>query len=745
MGKKYTSGGWTLDTNRRLLSRSEQKIVLEPRVMALLVYFLENPQRTINRDELVDNVWQGTSVSESAINWTIAQLRKALLDTQTPRQYIQTLSKQGYQWLQPVNISEPGKNEKKPPTGLQDDDNGSQRSTADSQSSDSGIRGIRRSSIKKYEKLGYGLVVLSFAIIIAVLLNHQPQPELQPLQGIARPFTSMTGAERHPSFSPDGRWLAFTHYEDKSRTTQLMIKAIKEDIEFINYDNQNKALPKPSASQRLVPERVIGTAGRFMRTPSWAPHSKKLAYMRWHDSICQIRLISFSADTQTVSDEVVHQCHEDGSSQVSWGVETESFYFTDRVDGKPYQVFRFDLASMEAKAITNVEPFQNGVFLVRMSPTERKALIVKDIENRISEFHLLDLESDTSEHLFSRKGIYYDVDWNASGTAFFFNQAQQNLYRFDLSSNNISLFYSSSSNEVYGMTQSPDLKQYAFVNASANRNRIDLVTIENTGAEPSTSIAEVLVDSSFQERSPTFSHDGKALFFESDRSGIPQIWRREESGIERQLSNITEFIAIGSIKLSQNDKHLVGEADAKIRTLDIPNETSWIHSAVDVKSVNPIFVEKDKALVFSQLIKGTWQLVKVPYTNKIEEPEILTQEGGYYSAWDGVDKIYFSRKDQCGLYSLQLFDKTIVSVNEEICVANNSMAFVGGYLYYADFQALVNGIYRWRPQDVKAELVFNRELNRGFGFSVNSKTSQLAVHRYNKIEADLFLIDNSAQ
>lgn len=105
MTKKYTSGEWVLDINRHLLSNKNHSVSLEPRILALLEHFLKNPQRTISRDELIEAVWQGTNVSESAVNWTIAQLRKSLEDNNTLRQYIQTLPKQGYQWLKPVEVS----------------------------------------------------------------------------------------------------------------------------------------------------------------------------------------------------------------------------------------------------------------------------------------------------------------------------------------------------------------------------------------------------------------------------------------------------------------------------------------------------------------------------------------------------------------------------------------------------------------------------------------------------------------
>ncbi|HTC03791.1 MAG TPA: winged helix-turn-helix domain-containing protein, partial [Xanthobacteraceae bacterium] len=56
-----------LDTDRRELRRGSEAIAVEPQVFDLLVYLVENRDRVVSRDDLLNAIWDGRIVSESAI------------------------------------------------------------------------------------------------------------------------------------------------------------------------------------------------------------------------------------------------------------------------------------------------------------------------------------------------------------------------------------------------------------------------------------------------------------------------------------------------------------------------------------------------------------------------------------------------------------------------------------------------------------------------------------------------------
>ena len=58
---------YLLDTDRRELSRGEDRIAIEPQVFDLLVYLVENRDRVVRKDDLIANIWDGRIVSESTL------------------------------------------------------------------------------------------------------------------------------------------------------------------------------------------------------------------------------------------------------------------------------------------------------------------------------------------------------------------------------------------------------------------------------------------------------------------------------------------------------------------------------------------------------------------------------------------------------------------------------------------------------------------------------------------------------
>jgi DNA-binding winged helix-turn-helix (wHTH) protein/pimeloyl-ACP methyl ester carboxylesterase len=91
-----------LDTDRQLLSRGGQPVPVEPQVFDLIRLLAENPERLVTRDEIVEVVWGGRAVSESAISARIASARKAVGDDGKRQAVIRTVQRRGLQMAMPV-------------------------------------------------------------------------------------------------------------------------------------------------------------------------------------------------------------------------------------------------------------------------------------------------------------------------------------------------------------------------------------------------------------------------------------------------------------------------------------------------------------------------------------------------------------------------------------------------------------------------------------------------------------------
>jgi DNA-binding response OmpR family regulator len=96
----YTFGKYTLDTMSQTLTQNGTKVSLTQSEYSLLKLFLENPNRVLSRDLLLENLKGYECLPfDRSVDVRIARLRQKIeIDTTDPK-YIQTVWGQGYKFL----------------------------------------------------------------------------------------------------------------------------------------------------------------------------------------------------------------------------------------------------------------------------------------------------------------------------------------------------------------------------------------------------------------------------------------------------------------------------------------------------------------------------------------------------------------------------------------------------------------------------------------------------------------------
>jgi pimeloyl-ACP methyl ester carboxylesterase/DNA-binding winged helix-turn-helix (wHTH) protein len=101
----YAFGDFTLDTRRCELRRSGTTVRLEPQVYAILAHLLDNPERMLSREHLLDHVWGHRFVTPATLNTRIKALRRALGDDGTAQAIIETVRGRGFRFIAPVTAA----------------------------------------------------------------------------------------------------------------------------------------------------------------------------------------------------------------------------------------------------------------------------------------------------------------------------------------------------------------------------------------------------------------------------------------------------------------------------------------------------------------------------------------------------------------------------------------------------------------------------------------------------------------
>src|SRR5215469_2753874 len=92
-------GDHRLDIKRRELRRGGELVGLEPKVFDLLVFLVQHRDRVVSKDDLLEVIWGGRIVSESALTTRINAVRRALGDDGAAQRLVRTFTRKGVRFV----------------------------------------------------------------------------------------------------------------------------------------------------------------------------------------------------------------------------------------------------------------------------------------------------------------------------------------------------------------------------------------------------------------------------------------------------------------------------------------------------------------------------------------------------------------------------------------------------------------------------------------------------------------------
>lgn len=101
----YLFDSYALDDSEFCLYRAGLRVPLEPRALQVLLLFVQNPGKLLQKELILETVWKGTFVEESTLSRAIAILRKKLGDDPRAPTFIETVPTLGYRFIAKVEIA----------------------------------------------------------------------------------------------------------------------------------------------------------------------------------------------------------------------------------------------------------------------------------------------------------------------------------------------------------------------------------------------------------------------------------------------------------------------------------------------------------------------------------------------------------------------------------------------------------------------------------------------------------------
>jgi TolB-like protein/DNA-binding winged helix-turn-helix (wHTH) protein/Tfp pilus assembly protein PilF len=191
-GHLYRFGQFALDSRKRMLSRADSSVSLTPKAFDVLLFLVQNPNRLVTKEELLQAVWGDTFVEEGNLTQYISHLRKALEDNSEDTRLIVTIARKGYQFTANVTVTEAAD------TAIQA---AVQVSTAESSLADTqpAFRSPADGAVVKTPRHWWKAAVVAASTIILVVVgymswrHYQTAPSSERVLLAVLPFENLTG------------------------------------------------------------------------------------------------------------------------------------------------------------------------------------------------------------------------------------------------------------------------------------------------------------------------------------------------------------------------------------------------------------------------------------------------------------------------------------------------------------------------------------------------------------------------
>lgn len=426
-------GPWQLSVTDYSLNNQLQRIELEPLLFKLLHYFASHPRRIINRQELVEAIWQQTYVDDNAINRAISELRKVLQHPELPVSPIKTHHRKGYSLqLDPSYTKQQAKSEVITPTVSKPDVPPSTNSHIAATSKKRPLNTILLcAAILCVCLLGVsGYFVVHNASSDPIIASAAPTPTTKPLASNRlllemlnrQKVTWFKGIESRPLLSPDKLYLAYSH--------------------TLPDNHVRTVVRKQSSTFGSAPqEMIIEDAHNLIFAHTWQPQSQTLLVqkLRKDGSACTFERYSF-ATFPAAAAETVSTCQHLNISPAQLSVDGQVLFRAQSSNGllTPSALVAENLATGHIQLLADAPTSGFGVAMLALSPDGKQLAYIMMPESNQPEIYLYNIAQREQQRLIALPAplVIMGLEWSAAGD-YLLMPATNALLKLDISSKSL--------------------------------------------------------------------------------------------------------------------------------------------------------------------------------------------------------------------------------------------------------------------------------------------------------------------
>lgn len=631
----YYFSGFRLDVQKRRLMRDDEPVPLTPKEFELLFFLIQNSDRVVEKDELLEAIWKDTFVEEGTLTRNVSWLRKKLAaHAAGETKFIETLPKRGYRFLPVIS-----KNENAilieeqtiehieieeiieiEPNALEIVVNKNQSAKIPSKD----FKALPAAPAKRAFSPLFALFVLlilgSTVFIAYRSYSFEKQTKIVVASKIA-PFSGLPGRENAPAFSPDGKQMVFSW---------------DGGIEGGNFDIYIKLIGTGD------PVRLTNSETDEIK-PVFSPDGKSVAFVRVFPTHNEIILISALGGSERV-------IYEKASyASVSFSPDGKFLAFAElEPSNNAAGIFTINLQTGEKTKLTNPEsPAVDHT--PRFSPDGKNLAFVRYFNSFHREIFIIPATGGEPRQLTSDAVRIYGLAWNIDSQSLFFTSFrggnQLNLWKILLNGDQPQVISTGGKN-LQDLAVSPDGKTVAFVEETVDENVWEIAP--DAAPKP-------LIRSTRADHSQQISPDGTKIVFASDRTGNYEIWIADADGKnQRQVTDSSA--SAGSPRFSPDGKFIAFDeqfADGSAVCVTSVNGGTIRRLTEDNENAKlPAWSRDGNWIFFVSNRSGEEQMWKKPASGGASVQ--ITKQGAFemFAAPDGKSIIYSKGAGKAGLWSV---------------------------------------------------------------------------------------------
>jgi transcriptional activator of cad operon len=661
--KEFFVGQFRVDMGRSQIVDKDAIVSMEPRVLQVLLILAEKQGDVVTHQQLLDRVWKDVSVAPNTLQRCITQLRKALGDSAKLQQVIKTHPKVGYSLIADVNF--PLLNDTEPFI-----------------EQSAGAVSLANANLQKLNRWQKFALLSVLILIVPVLLytnSYQSQRDHQvsslPILKL-KALTTTDKKEFSPTFSPDGKYIAFQRYVGFCEN-ELWAKDLEQNKEYL----------------------LTKTSGIY-GTPSWSPDSQKLAFSNvTHCTLssgfqgCKdIRMLNFAlAKSEPQEPLVVKACDQQDYSAAVWWSDQHIAFF-EKIGGASQRLLSLDLQSNQLEELYTVESLE--LDSLSYSNSQKRLAVTQHSNELQASMAIVDPIDKDIVQVELKPPVGYTsianwyVNWHPTEAKLITSKGNS-IFEIDLNGQFIQHSVPTMQS-IYDPIFHPDGKSIVASMGIFDKDIERLIWNENTQAEPEyESLA--LHRSILSEREAKFEPSGSRVAFISERNGTQQLWLTELIGQSiaektylsepKQLSFLSGNPQIVSFVWSFDGKLIIALIDGKLNLINLDGQVLEITTDYTVIDIYQAPAE-DRVLL--EIIEGGLEKVILLNLQSMAR-EILYQGDVHWAQLSSMGELFvshlkrkvfrwFGGKVQSlnGIEAMQLSAKFLYSNNRLLLTAKDN-------------------------------------------------------------------------